>query len=66
VTTYPTVDEVIAIHASLIAKFGGAAGVRDLAALESALARPRTGYYRDVIEEAAGEPVAKSPVPRWE
>jgi death-on-curing protein len=28
-------------------------GLRDRAALESALGRPRSGYYRDMIEEAA-------------
>jgi death on curing protein len=53
VTSYPTVDEVIAVHARLIAKFGGSLGIRDRGALESALARPRTGYYDDIIQEAA-------------
>ena len=28
-------------------------GIRDLAALESALARPRSGYYTDLIQQAA-------------
>ena len=51
--TYLTVVEVLAFHEVLIEEFGGATGVRDLGALESALFRPRTGYYRDVIEEAA-------------
>jgi death-on-curing protein len=37
----------------LIARFGGVAGIRDRSALESALARPRSGYYPDVIQEAA-------------
>lgn len=41
------------MHARLIARFGGATGRRDRAALESALARPRSGYYSDVIQEAA-------------
>jgi death-on-curing protein len=53
VTVYPSFDEVIAAHAQLIAKFGGSPGLRDRAALESALGRPGSGYYRDVIEEAA-------------
>ena len=52
-TAYPTVDEVIAVHAQLIARFGGSLGIRDRAALESALARPRSGYYSDLIQEAA-------------
>jgi death-on-curing protein len=53
VTYYPTVDEVIAVHARMIAKFGGSLGIRDRGALESALARPQSGYYSDVIQEAA-------------
>lgn len=52
-TTYLTLAEVLAFHEVLIDEFGGSDGVRDLGALESALFRPRTGYYRDVIEEAA-------------
>lgn len=51
--TYLTLTEVLAFHDVLIDEFGGATGLRDLGALESALYRPRTGYYRDVIEEAA-------------
>jgi len=31
----------------------GRSGIRDRGALAAALARPRTGYYRDVIEQAA-------------
>ncbi len=52
-TRYPTVTETIAVHAKLIAQFGGSHGIRDRAALESALARPQSGYYRDLIQEAA-------------
>jgi death on curing protein len=52
-TVYLTLAEVLAFHEVLIDEFGGSEGVRDLGALESALFRPRTGYYRDVIEEAA-------------
>lgn len=50
---YLTLVELLAIHDRLIEEFGGATGVRDGGALESALFRPQTGYYRDVIEEAA-------------
>jgi death-on-curing protein len=53
VTSYPTVAEVIGVHARLIAKFGGSLGIRDRGALESALARPRSGYYTDILQEAA-------------
>jgi death-on-curing protein len=53
VTDYLTVAEVLAIHADQIQHYGGATGVRDLGALEAALYRPQTGYYRDLMEEAA-------------
>ena len=43
-----SLDEVLAIHERLIETFGGAPGVRDLGLLESALYRPRTGYYEDL------------------
>ena len=38
---------------ALIERFGGPSGVRDLGLLESALFRPRTGYYRDLAQMAA-------------
>jgi len=53
VTVYPTVDEVIAVHARLIGQFGGSLGIRDRGALESAIGRPQSGYYADIIQEAA-------------
>ena len=40
-TFYPTIDEVIIVHAGLIAKFGGSLGIRDRGGLESALALDR-------------------------
>jgi death-on-curing protein len=46
-------DEVLEIHRALLERFGGLAGVRDLGLLESALYRPRTGYYADLTEMAA-------------
>lgn len=52
-TIYPTVDEVLIAHSRLIVRFGGLDGLRDHGALESALARPQTGYYADVIKQAA-------------
>jgi len=48
-----SLDEVLAIHERLIEHFGGPPGVRDLGLLESALFRPRTGYYKDIVEMAA-------------
>lgn len=48
-----SVDEVLEIHSALIARFGGADGVRDNGLLESALYRPQSGYYEDLVEMAA-------------
>ncbi len=48
-----SLDEALAIHDRLIEKFGGPRGVRDRGLLESALYRPRTGYYADIAEMAA-------------
>ena len=52
-TDYLTIIEVLAIHHDQIKRYGGADGVRDFGLLEAALYRPQTGYYEDVIEEAA-------------
>ena len=52
-TDYLTIIEVLAIHHDQIERYGGAHGVRDFGLLEAALYRPQTGYYKDVIEEAA-------------
>jgi death-on-curing protein len=53
VTDYLTVADVLELHAELISRYGGAAGVRDPGALESALFRPQSGYYDDITQEAA-------------
>ena len=52
-TDYLTVAEVLAMHVDQIERYGGSHGVRDPGMLESALFRPQTGYYADLIEEAA-------------
>ena len=52
-TIYPDLADALAIHGRLIELFGGSMGIRDLGALESALARPQTGYDADLLEEAA-------------
>ncbi len=48
-----SLDEVLAIHQRVIEAFGGAGGVRDLGLLESALYRPQSGYYEDLVSMAA-------------
>lgn len=50
---YLSLDDALQIHRYLIRDFGGAAGIRDHGLIESALLRPQTGYYSDLIEESA-------------
>lgn len=52
-TDYLTLPDVLAMHEDQIGRYGGSHGVRDPGLLESALYRPQTGYYADLIEEAA-------------
>lgn len=52
-TDYLTVIEVLAIHEDQIDRYGGSSGIRDPGLLEAALFRPQTGYYADLIDEAA-------------
>jgi len=53
VRDYLTLVEVLAIHTDQLQRHGGASGVRDPGLLEAALFRPQTGYYADLIAEAA-------------
>ena len=53
-----SVEIVCQIHAEAIASFGGSAGIRDMALLESAVAAPQAGFggksvYADLVEVAA-------------
>ena len=55
---YLTVQQVLFIHARLIEVTGGGHGVRDLGALEAAVARPQATFdgqdlYPDVFSKAA-------------
>ena len=50
---YIRVDDILAIHADQIERYGGGEGIRDPGLLEAALFRPQTGYYPTLIEEAA-------------
>jgi death-on-curing protein len=54
VTVYLTAFEVMVMQRVLIERYGGSHGLRDAGALESALFRPQSGYYDDLIWEAAG------------
>ena len=52
-TTYFLVEDVLAFHDMQLRLHGGAPGIRDMGLIEAALFRPQTGYYKDIIEEAA-------------
>ena len=53
-----TLDEVLAIHADQIARYGGRPGLRDLGLLESALAMPRTTFGRMYLHPSLPEMAA--------
>jgi death-on-curing protein len=53
VSEYVTIADALFFHQHLIERYGGATGLRDAGALESALHRPQTGYYDTLIHEAA-------------
>jgi len=53
-----TVADVLELHAEAISQFGGSAGIREMALLESAVAAPQASFggepvYTDQIEVAA-------------
>ncbi len=50
---YLNLQEILALHELSIEKFGGTSGVREMSAVESALNRPQSGYYKDILEEAS-------------
>lgn len=55
---YLSLAEVLALHARVVAATGGAVGLRDLGALESAVAQPRATFggvdlYPTLAEKAA-------------
>src|SRR5579863_1942938 len=52
-TEYVTTADALFFHKQLIERYGGAPGLRDAGALESALHRPQTGYYDTIVHEAA-------------
>lgn len=52
-TRYLTIEDILYAHNIALQRWGGTPGVRDQGALEAAVGRLETGYYQDVIEEAA-------------
>lgn len=53
-----TLDEVLAIHADQIARYGGRPGLRDPGLLQSALAMPRTTFGRVYLHPSLPEMAA--------
>ena len=50
---YLTLEDALYIHAEHLRLFGGAEGVRDPGLIVTVLLRPQTGYYADLVEQAA-------------
>ncbi len=50
---YLSIVEIMAIHDDQIAVYGGSGGLRDPGHLEAAILRPQSGYYQNILEEAA-------------
>ncbi len=53
-----TVTRVLAIHNYAVERYGGSEGIRDLGLIESAVARPQSGFggeylYRNIFDMAA-------------
>jgi death on curing protein len=49
--TYLSLEDILLLHATLLERFGGESGILSLNSIESAIARPKSGYYKDPIEE---------------
>ncbi len=52
-TRYLKVVDILVLHALQIERFGGGTGLRDPGQLEAAVFRPQSGYYSDIIAQAA-------------
>lgn len=50
-----TLDEVLAIHADQVERYGGLPGVRDLGLLESAIAAPQAGFGDQLLHPTTEE-----------
>ena len=53
-----TLDEVLALHADQIRRYGGRGGVRDLALLQSAIATPKASFDGDFLHTTVFEMAA--------
>lgn len=57
-TSFLTLDEVLAIHAHLIERYGGEPGIRDRGLLESALAMPEATFSEEDLHPTLEEKAA--------
>ncbi len=55
-TRYLSARDILEIHHEMLLRFGGASGVRDVNALSASVGRLQSGYYADVMEQAAAPP----------
>jgi len=53
-----TLDEVLALHADQIRRYGGATGLRDLSLLQSSIAMPETSYGGEYLHGTVFEMAA--------
>lgn len=53
VAYFLSVQEALELHQMLIDQFGGSHGVRDVGLVESAIHRPKSGYYETLSMQAA-------------
>jgi death-on-curing protein len=58
VAVFFTLDEVLAIHADQVHRYGGAPGIRDRGLLESALAMPEAEYAGEALHATLHEKAA--------
>jgi death on curing protein len=56
--TFLTLDEVLALHADQIERYGGSPGLRDLGLLESAVAAPRATFGGTLLHPTLPEMAA--------
>ena len=57
-TAFLTLDEVLAIHAHQVSRYGGALGIRDRGLLESALAMPQAMFGDEILHPSLHEQAA--------
>lgn len=57
-TIFLTLDQVLRVHAHQIATYGGAAGIRDIGLLESALAMPEAAAFGEDLHPTLHEKAA--------